>query len=167
MENKLAVGKIVATHGLHGEVKVKSFSGEVEHFYTLTSVDIYKKNLPQILEIERVQAAGTMLLMKFKSIDTIDAAEDLKGAELWVERKKAAPLGENEFYFADLHGCAVEFNGKVRGRVINICTSSGNELLEIESAEGKTVFIPFLNVFFGEINTEEKRLELLEDWFFS
>ncbi len=167
METMLTVGKIVATHGLQGEVKVKSFSGEIEHFFQFERVELTIGGQQFQLEIENVRPQGRNILLKLKTIDSIGEASKIQGAELWVAREKAAPRKEDEYYIADLHGCNVTYKGEFRGTVTGVCSNAGNELLEIELPEGRKIFIPFLHRFVGDIDINEKLVEIIEDWFFS
>lgn len=167
MEKELAVGKITATHGLRGDVRIVSFSGEYAHLSELSRIDLLFKGQRNSYEIETVKSAGKKIVVKLKGVNTIESAELLIGAELWVSREHAAPLKEDEYYFADICGCSVVYDGQEYGTVVSVCPGGQNELLEIKRKEGENIFVPFLEVFIGTVDIEQKRIEILEDWFFT
>jgi 16S rRNA processing protein RimM len=166
MEKKLAVGKITATHGLRGEVKVVSFSGEVAHLRTLESLELMLRGELVRYGIEYIRGSEKKIILKLAGIDSIDEAAGLTGSELWVDREDASKLEEEEYYFADLCGCSVDCSGKEYGSVVSVCEGAHNELLEVALHGGGTVFIPFREVYVGVIDIEKKRIEVIEDWFF-
>ena len=166
MEKKLAVAKITAPHGLRGEVKAVSFSGEMEHLLTLTTVEIEVKGKRQYFNIEHLKGSAEKMILKLENINNVEDAAGLSGAELWVNREDAAKLEENEYYFADLCGCAVEYGGYRKGTVVSVCEGANDELLEIALSSGGTIYIPFREVYVGVIDIENRRIEIIEDWFF-
>ena len=75
MEERLQVGVIASTHGVHGEVKIFPTTDDVRRFKKLKEVilDTGKEN--RILEIESVKFFKQFAILKFRGIDTIDEAE--------------------------------------------------------------------------------------------
>ena len=106
--SELQVGVITGTHGIKGLVKVLPFTDDPERFanmHEVTAVCVNGQRIP--LEITHAGPHKDRILVSFKGMDNINLVEHLKGAELYVERKDAAPLGEDEYYFADLIGMKV------------------------------------------------------------
>jgi 16S rRNA processing protein RimM len=57
-----------------------------------------------------------------------------RGASLEVERAILAPVGENEYYVADLLGAeVVEEGGRELGRVVAVEPYEANDVLELDS----------------------------------
>src|SRR6056297_1164093 len=102
---KLAVGIVRTSHGVQGYVKVKSFSGETDHFSNMGEVLLVKDNREKAYRIEAVKTVHEGVLIKFEGIDTPEAGKLLAGSEIWVERSLSAPLEEGEFYAADVQDC--------------------------------------------------------------
>ena len=103
--------------------------------------------------------------MRFSGIKSPEAAKVLKGAEVIVDRKYAAPLQKGEFYVEDLKGLeVVTAAGEPLGRISDMVEGGGGDLLEVKLPGGKTRLAPFRNEFFGDVNLEEGKITLLEPW---
>jgi 16S rRNA processing protein RimM len=166
-----------APFGLKGFVKVRPFSGDIEHLLTLQSVAVRQAGKERIMQIEESSPAAPAVLMKFAGIDSPEEAKTLAGAELLVDRKQASPLEAGEFYVEDLRGLAVvdSETGNILGHITDIVEGGGGDLAEIrlspqgESGENKAPdgelrLVPFRKEFFGEISLEKGRAALLKRW---
>ena len=161
---RLAIGTIRTSHGVSGFLKVKSLSGEVEHFSRLRKVFIGVQKDPVPYEVEKVSASkGGEVLLKLKGIDTPEEARKLNGQEIWAEREDAAPLKEGEYYLADLVGCRVLSGGVEVGRVKTVIEGGAADLLEAVDAQGRSFLVPFLERFVGEVDIHRGTIELKEE----
>ena len=163
MTERFVIGIIGAPHGIKGFVKVRSCSGEIGHFQKLDSVIISKDGKEQVLKINETSTSVLpVVLIKFKGIDSPEAAKALNGAQMIVSREQAAPLDEGEFYIEDLKGLPVQSdNGEVIGHVTDIIEGGGGELVEIKLImSDDTRFIPFRKEFFSIIDPENGKLVL-------
>lgn len=97
MEERLQVGVIASTHGVHGEVKIFPTTDDVRRFKKLKEVilDTGKEN--RILEIESVKFFKQFAILKFRGIDTIDEAEKYRRKSLYVTRENAVRLQKDEY----------------------------------------------------------------------
>ena len=113
MEQFLQVGVISSTHGIRGEVKVFPTTDDAARFKKLKKVllDTGKERLE--LEVQSVKFFKQFVILKFKGIDNINDIEKYKGKSLLVPREDAVPLGDDEYYIADLIGMEV-FAGNAR-----------------------------------------------------
>lgn len=64
-------------------------------------------------------------LIKFKGLDAPETARKLTGSEILVGRDRAASLGENEFYIADLIGCALVLSPSAEAAVVSPVKPTG------------------------------------------
>ena len=178
MGKKLAVGRIVTTHGLKGDVKVISLSGETDHFKTMKMVELRRpgesgqsaegaESAGKEAEIAAVRISGSRIIIKFAGIDSIEEALELKDREIWVSREECSSLDEDEYYVSDLYGCTVSFEGNEIGTIIGSYTGAQAELLEIEKISGGTSLLPFLDVYVGEVDLNKKVIELKNGWIVS
>lgn len=164
MNEKLAVGRIVTTHGLRGEVKVKSFSGETEHFRGITEIEIRGKTGVFTKRIESMKFTGKGVILKIEGFDTVTEAQKITGGTLWADRMYCAPLGDNEYYTADLCGCRVTCRGKQYGTVVHVVAGIQADLLEVEGGDGTYRYLPCMDVFIAKLDLEEMNIELRDDW---
>jgi len=146
-------------------VKVRPFSGDIEHLLKLQSVIIRQGDKERQLAIEESDASPPLVLMRFAGIDSPEAAKALGGAQLLVSREQASPLRAGEFYVEDLKGLAVTApGGEMVGRVTDIVEGGGGELAEIMLNNGELRLVPFRKEFFSEIDPEKGVAALQNVW---
>ena len=169
--DELAVGFIRGAHGIAGEVKLGSYSGELAHLAALTEVGLHcpgaYEGAIRRLEIEHVRLTHREALVKFRGVDSREEAQKLLRCELWVPRSQAAQRGEGEHYIADLIGCELRSPGKgaeVLAHVVSVWETGIGDILEVETPEGKIFNVPFREPFIGEVDTEQRRIELETPW---
>lgn len=162
MANRLVIGIVRKTHGVHGEVKVGSTSGEIGHFKRLRRVWLRGPHGEREIGIESVRGAEPVAIIKFAGYDSPETARELAGAELLVERAQAAPRAKDEHYIADIEGRSLIYEGEQIGTVAAVFEVGERSLLEIVLNEGRTVLIPFLSQFVGPVEAESQTIELLD-----
>ena len=153
--------------GLEGFVKVKSLSGEIDHFFQLKKVTLRKAGKEQSHEIAEIRGRGDAksLVMRFTGIDSPEEASVLSGSEIIAGRQYAAPLNNDEYYIEDLKGLeVVDENGQTIGRIIDILEGGGGFLAELKLLSGVVRLVPFRREFLGEIDLEKGKTVLLEPW---
>ena len=163
MIDRLAVGVVTATHGLNGELRVRSFSGSLAHLAVLTEATLRKGGVERVLQVESSRPAHPDVFMKISGIDTPEEARRFIGEEIWLPRSQAAPLGESEFYMADLCRCSLFWGEELIGEVRTVIEAGGIPLLEIMSCAGKTRLVPFTDHFIADVEVEKGRIFLRED----
>jgi 16S rRNA processing protein RimM len=161
---RFVVGLVGAPFGVKGFVKIHSLSGEYEHLARLESVILRKGEDERPMYIEETAPVHQALNVKFRGIDSPEAARTLSGAELITSQEHAAPLDTDEFYIEDLRGLEVHVEGKAVGHITSICEGGGGHLVEVRLGEGSLRLVPFRHEFFGDIDLEAGRAVLLEPW---
>ena len=151
--------------GLEGFVKVKPFSGEIDHFTFLKSVTLRQDGKEKTWDIAEVAPRGNFLLIRFAGINSPEAARLLGGAEIIVDREQAAPLKEGEYYVEDLKGLEViNTEGQVFGHIADLLEGGGGQMAEVLLLSGEKRLAPFRKEFFGEIDFSGGKIVLLEPW---
>ncbi len=161
---RLAIGQVGSPHGVKGFLKVRSHSGETEHFMRLKEVTLALRGRETQFRVEEVRTAGSMVLLKLAGLDTPEEARRHSGSEVWVRREEAAALGEGEYYHADLCKCSIVKDNQRLGRIRSVCEGGASDLLEIETPAGRVFLIPFVDEFVGTVNLDERTVELKADW---
>ena len=133
---------IGAAHGIRGEVRVKTFTGDplaLGNYGPLHAKD------GRAFEIVDIRPAGTVAVVRFKGVDDRNAAEALNGTELFVDRSALPDDTEGgEFYHADLVGLAVrDETDELVGKVTAVQNYGGGDILEITHGGSKGVLVPF------------------------
>lgn len=161
MEELLQVGIISSTHGIRGEVKVFPTTDDVNRFRELKEVilDTGREQLP--LKIQNVKFFKQFAILKFQGIDNINDIEKYKGKSLFVTRDQAVPLGEDEYYIADLIGMEVTLeDGSYFGELKDVLETGANDVYVIETEEGKEVLVPAIHQCILDVDVEEKKMRI-------
>jgi 16S rRNA processing protein RimM len=93
----ITLAVIIGAHGVMGEVRLKLFAENV------ASLKAHKSFNDGALTLKSVRD-GNSIIARFAEITDRNAAEAARGAELTVSRDALPPLGEGEYYHADLIG---------------------------------------------------------------
>ncbi len=149
--------KIVNTHGVRGEVKALHFT-DGESFFEAVDT-LYTKDGKGRFTIEGWRFHKGSVLLSFKEVKDMNAAEALKGTELYAREEDLPPLPDGHYYYFQLVGLeAVLPDGEPIGKVISVSEGPGGELLEIKRPGGKTCLIPKCDAFVKDISIENGRL---------
>lgn len=138
----ICVGVVTGARGIKGDVRVKSFTAEPE------DLDRYGPLLDKTgLKTYGVKVTGVakgQLIVRFKGVADRNAAEALKGTELFVPEDALPPPEEDEFYFKDLIGLRAELaDGSAFGTITAVENFGAGDVLEISGPVKGGVMIPF------------------------
>ena len=154
------VGKIVATHGIKGEVKVKSES-DFDRFKKGNVLYIKKDNTNIPVEINSHRVHKDMDLITFNNLNDINLVLQYVGCDIYTLHDKDE-LGDDEYYIEDLVGLkTISTEGVQFGVVLDVREVPQGYLLEVKTKE-KNVLIPFVDEFIKEVNKDEIIIELIE-----
>ncbi|MGZ4293382.1 MAG: ribosome maturation factor RimM [Solirubrobacteraceae bacterium] len=86
-------------------------------------------------QIVRLAGHDARPIMRLEGCEDRDAAEALRGGELWVARANAPELEEDEWWATDLEGCAVRDGRREVGVVARLLALPSCEVLEVSRPE--------------------------------
>jgi 16S rRNA processing protein RimM len=137
------LGRITGAHGIRGEVKITSFTAAPED---IASYGVLTDGKERHLTIEALRPLkGMSISARIAGIRDRNAAEALKGMELFTERARLPETDEDEWYYADLIGLEASTpEGERLGEIIAVQNFGAGDLLEIRGDEGgRSVLVPF------------------------
>ena len=143
---------MIGAHGIKGEVRVKTFTLTPDALgaYGPLTTDDGRRLLIGALRAGKPGEA----VVRFDGVADRNAAEALKGRQLFVPREALPAPEEDEFYHADLVGLAVEDTSNTAlGRVRALHNFGAGDVMEIETPSGATEFVPFSVVLKVELPT--------------
>lgn len=121
---------VTGAHGVGGAVKLKLFTDDLSPYKSFNGGALTRTSLNGVIA-------------KFAEVADRNAAEALRGTELTVPRDTLPPLGEGEYYHADLIGLpAVSTDGADLGHVIAVENFGAGDVIEIERPDGKRFMVP-------------------------
>lgn len=134
-DRPVTLAAITGAHGVTGEVRLKLFGEGV------AALRRYRAFNDSSLTLEKLKDDGKGgAIARFAEVPDRTAAERLRGTPLTVPRSEMPPLGEGEYYHADLIGlAAVSTTGETLGTCIAVENFGAGDVLEIErpSEDGK------------------------------
>ena len=92
--------------------------------------------------MQRARVYKDYAFLKIEGIDDRNAAEELRGQSIYIDREHAAPLPEGAHYIADLIGLRVEEeSGEVVGVVEDIIKIAGGmDVYQVKTEKGNILF---------------------------
>lgn len=153
MEQFLTVGKIINTHGVRGELKVKPTTDDVNRFKSLKEAYIDEKEIV----ISGCKFQPGKVILKIEGIESIEEAERLKNKLIKVKREKAVQLPEDTYFAVDIIGCEVyEETGNKIGTVDDIIYTGSNDVYWVKGEN--EVLIPALKDIVLKIDINNKKI---------
>ncbi|MDX8453610.1 ribosome maturation factor RimM [Mesorhizobium sp. VK9D] len=158
LENPVQMAVIGAAHGIKGELRVKTFTGDP---MALADYGLLHAKDGRTFQIMDIRPAGTVVVVRFKGIGDRNAAEALAGTELFVDRSVLPDDGEeDEFYHADLIGLDVRDDTGVIGKVVAVHNFGGGDILDVTLAGRKGVLIPFTQAAVPHVSIADGFVEI-------
>lgn len=142
-DNLIAVGKITGTHGIKGQVRLQSYSGNLDSLKAARSV-ILRQPDGTLREygLQRAADHGNVFLLTLAGFDNINQVLDLVGSELCLQRKQLPATEDDEYYWQDLLGLSVITDQGVQlGSISDILETGANDVYVV-SGQGRDYLIP-------------------------
>jgi 16S rRNA processing protein RimM len=148
----IAVGEIVGTFGVRGEMKVLPQTDFPDRFARTPVLYLGDKHAPRAVQTARVHQR--IVILKLDGIDDMTAAERLRGLTLWIPEAERMPLESDQFYLHDVVGLqVVHVNGQPLGEVTDFITGGGNDLFVVRTSPGgREVLLPAVREFIRELD---------------
>ena len=144
-EKLIAIGHIVTTRGIKGELKVLPLTDYPERFKGQQRVYLTKDDTVATVEIENTRYHRGMAIVKFKGYDTIGESEKLKGMSLEVDEADAVKLPSGVYFIHDIVGLKVySEEEEYLGEVVEVMTTAGNDVYVVEGDRGE-ILIPAIH----------------------
>ena len=165
MSKYLETGKIVGVFGLKGELKVISDSTtnrfvEGAELYLGRNVNHLTK-----VKISSVRVHKGMFMVTINELYDINLVEKYVNNYFYIDRDEIDDLEENQYYFDDLIGLTV-IDGKNSeyGKVIEVYDLPASVVIEIQLKTGKTVMVPFIDIYINDVTKEHILIERIEEF---
>ena len=154
----LIVGKIVTTHGIKGEVKVKVETDDDSRFDVNNHlyVGVDDKHINEQIVIDSSRYQKDMILLSFNNIKNISDVQKYVGLSLFVDIDEVREDGE--IYYDDLIDSKVFVNGEEVGEVIDVMEVPQGEILRIKKKNGKIALVPFVDELIENVDIDKKEI---------
>ena len=158
MVQYLEIGKIVTTHGVHGEVKVYISADSPESLFRVKRVYLDSKATVG-LDVVSHRAMKNMLLLRFEGIDSIEDAHGLIGRTLWADRDEIKK-DRNSFFVVDLIGLEVvdSVSEEHIGVVDDVISGGVQDLYSIRLDRGEKRLMPAVPAVLKKTSLEDGKI---------
>jgi 16S rRNA processing protein RimM len=162
-EKPVTLAAIIGAHGVAGEVRLKLFG---EGVAALSAHKSFNGGALTLVKVRDDGKGGG--IARFAQSTTRADAEKLRGTALTVPRDALPPLGEGEFYHADLLGLPVVTDaGEALGTVLAIENFGATDIIEITLEPApekgpKTFMVPMIPA--AVIGWDDKQLVISADF---
>ncbi len=150
------VGKIVNTHGIKGELRIKSKIEYKERVFKVGNV-LYIGNSKEKEVIGSYRVHKDYDMVTFKGYDNINQVLKYLNKEVYIDREDIG-LDEQEYLLDDLRGLEVYQDENRLGKVKEIVYNGSNILLSITGE--KDFYIPNNANFIKQVDLKNKKVEV-------
>lgn len=151
--DKLKIGKILGTHALKGELKIRSNSDFNEQRF-IVGHRLLIENQNEEFIIKTVRFHKGNYLVSFDGLQDINLVEKYIGLNVYGY-KDDIELEEDEYFYGDLIGCVLKQDDRKIGEVVSVFNNGAHDILSVQT-DKKTVSIPYVDAFIGGIDIENK-----------
>ena len=156
----VCIGKVLEPHGLKGELKIRPLTSDPEYYENCQSALMDAGTGLRPFTIRNIRFGSGRWIVALEGVEDRDAAYALRGAEMMLEEAQLKPLGEDEYFTDDLIECEVfDLSGRLLGRVTALIETGANDVLEVETAEGKTL-VPVTGEVVKTFDVPARRIEI-------
>lgn len=153
----LETGKIVGTHGVKGMVRVQPWADNAEFLKKFKCFYLDENGNNQLL-VDNVKPANTIVLVKFKGVDSVPEAEALRNKVIYIDREDAK-LPKGSYFIEDLFGINVyNFDdNRYLGKITDVSFTGANDVWHIEN-EGNEYLFPAVKEMIDNIDIDNEKV---------
>ena len=133
----LEIGRIGRPHGVRGEMRVTLHWDGSDALDHVREVTLERDGrVLGTFELAGARRVDRGVLVRLAGVADRDQVERLRGASVVVDRARLPPLGEGEYYLADLVGARVVGPSGIVGEVVEVRMHPSVDALVVRTPEG-------------------------------
>lgn len=141
----LLIGTIGVPFGVKGQVKLHTITTRPEQLRRIKTIFLGEK-FTAVTLLRVMEQKHNVWVLTLSGINDRNMAETLRGAEVFIRERDAAPLEADEYFHHDLPGLRVEtVSGDLVGMVTAVLETGANDVLVVARDEGGEVLIPIIH----------------------
>ncbi len=161
MPEYLNVGKIVNTHGIRGEVRVQSITGNPDERYKKGSKLVIAMGDGTVtpVKVKSHRVHKNFDLLTFENYPSINDVEQFKMKMLQVDEALLPELDEGEFYESEIVGATViDEAGETVGKIKEILFLPANDVWVVQRQNKKDLLLPYIDSVILNVDKEKKEI---------
>lgn len=144
MNNYIKLAQIKRIFGLHGKIKIKSFTEPKENVFEIKPLYIIDDKTKEI-EIKNEGKYKDLFIISIKNIDTIYEAEKINKKYIYANETSLPKLNTNELYWFQLLGLdVVDENNNYHGKIEDVFYNNTHDVLIINNISNKKKLVPYI-----------------------
>ena len=159
MDSFVAVGRLMRTHGIYGDILCKPLSHDFDRHSLLKKVYL-ETTSGGIKEafISHSEAYGFLWKFRFEGFNSPEAVQPFVNAYVLIPETERLPLPEGEFYFSDFENFeAVDKDGNSVGKVLSAEDMPSVNVFNLLIGE-KEIAVPWIDDCILKVDMEGKRI---------
>ncbi len=140
----MILGRIDGLFGVKGWVKVYSYTEPREAVLDYKDWLLGREGRWQRVVLAEGKRHGKAVIARLEGIEDRDAAAELTGSDIGVDRDALPAPGDGHYYWADLEGLTVVHkDGTELGRVAYLMATGANDVLVVDGPSERLIpFVP-------------------------
>jgi 16S rRNA processing protein RimM len=132
----VAVARVLASHGIRGELKCAVLTDYPRRFATTTRVYLGPQHQPFVVQRARLQ--GRFVLLKLEGLESRDDADRWRNAIVQVPGAERVRLPRGHYFWEEIIGLDVrDEDGTRLGRVRDILQTGANDVYVVDAEPGE------------------------------
>lgn len=166
-DDLVLVAHISGAFGLDGWIRLRPYSAQASALLHAKSWWLDKPELHDV-DIMQVRSQGEDVVARLMGVADRHGAENLQGCTVHIRRSHFPVLDDNEYYWVDLIGHAVDnLRGESLGEVLGLMDNGAHPILKVghqDTGDRKTaeLLIPFVDRFVSKVDQTAKKITV--DW---
>jgi 16S rRNA processing protein RimM len=158
-DDTILIGQIVSSFGVRGQVKMKALTANIDHLRRrIRTLYVGPKLQPYTLKALFEHKPG-LLILTLDGVTTREQADDLRGSEVSILEREAAPLEEGEYFIHQLYGLeVVNEQGEPIGKVREVLETGANDVLIVSRPGKPDALIPMIHDVVQELDIARGRV---------
>lgn len=149
---KIQIGTVLKPQGILGQLKISNFTDGADSVKDLTQVFIGEA----VYKVLSISVSGAAIFLTLKGVADRNAAELLRGKEVFCD-KAELNISDERYFIQDILGCDLYLSsGKLLGKIIDV-TTTNVDIFTAETAEGICSF-PFIKKLNADIDIENRKI---------
>ena len=169
LKNFVAIGKIVKTIGIKGNLKIIPLTDFPDRFYKTNKIFLFNEKDNRFLTnknfggkdftFSECKVFDKYINVKVEGFDAIEESQELINLIVMVDEKERVKLEDGCFYYYEIIDSEIYDNDKLIGKLISVLNFGSGDLFNVKYKD-KEILIPFNKEFVKKIDMVNKRIDV-------